>query len=332
MESSKRFSNRRNVITLGNLPGNVIAKVTSIIVATEATYNGGMTVQSAQAGFNTDQVNQSTVKGARALGWFSIGLGAAELFAPGLIGQMIGIRGKETLIRSMGVREIAAGIAVLTEKTPARSMMGRVAGDAVDLALLGAGLGSPGAEKGKVGTAIGVVAGITALDVICASQLQLPSTISTVQTIAVNKTPEECYQFWRNFENLPRFMEHVESIRAMGDGRYHWVVKAPAGTTVEWDAELTQDSPSRIAWQSLPEADVPNSGAVEFQKATAEHGTIVKATIHYNPPGGKLGSTVAKLFGEEPSIQAKMDLRRFKAVIETGEVPTTEGQSSGRES
>jgi len=302
-------------------------------VATEATYNSDIAAQGTQADLSSGGVNQSTIKGARALGWFSIGLGATELLAPGFIGRMIGIRGHETLIRSMGMREIAAGIAVLTEKTPTRSMMGRVAGDAMDLALLGAGLNSDNAEKGKLGTAIGVVAGITALDVICAAQLQSPSKpISTVQTIAVNKTPEECYQFWRNFENLPRFMEHVESVRALGDGRYHWVVKAPAGMNVEWDAELTQDSPNRIAWQSLPGADVVNSGAVEFQKATTGHGTIVKAIIHYNPPGGKLGSTIAKLFGEEPSVQAKMDLRRFKAVIETGEAPTIEGQPSGRES
>lgn len=292
-----------------------------------------MAVQSAESTLNSNEANQSTVKGARFLGWFSIGLGAAELFAPGFVGRMIGIRGHETLIRSMGVREIAAGIAVLTEKVPTRSMMGRVAGDAVDLALLGAGFASTGVEKGKLGTAVGVVAGITALDVICASQLQSPSSpVSTVQTIALNKTPEECYQFWRNFENLPRFMNHVESVKAMGDGRYHWIVKAPAGTTVEWDAELTQDSPGRIAWQSLPGADIVNSGAVEFQKATAGHGTVVRAIIHYSPPGGKLGSTIAKLFGEAPSIQAKMDLRRFKAVLETGEVPTIEGQSSGRES
>ncbi len=288
--------------------------------------------QGARSDSADGESNGNAVRGARALGWFSIGLGAAQLFAPRLIGQMIGIRGQETLIRSMGAREIAAGIAILTEKNPTRSIMGRVAGDAVDLALLGAGLGSPDAEKGKVGTAIGVVAGITALDVICAAQLQSPSSkISTIQTMAVNKTPEECYQFWRNFENLPRFMEHVESVTALGDGRSHWVVKAPAGTTVEWDAELTQDSPSRIAWQSLPGADIENSGSVEFLKATAGHGTIVKATIDYAPPGGKLGSVIAKLFGEEPSVQAKMDLRRFKAVLETGEVPTIEGQSSGRE-
>ena len=301
-------------------------------MATEATYN--IAERDAQPGSNVDGASGSTVKGARFLGWFSIGLGAAELFAPKFIGRMIGIPGHETLIRSMGVREIAAGIAVLTEKTPKRSMMGRVAGDAMDLALLSVGLASNESDKGKVGTAIGVIAGITALDVICASQLQSSSStpLSTVQTVAVNKTPEECYQFWRNFENLPRFMEHVQSVKALGDGKYHWVVKAPVGMNVEWDAELMQDSPSRIAWQSLPGADVVNSGSVEFQKATAGHGTIVKATIHYDPPGGQLGSSVAKLFGEEPSIQAKMDLRRFKAVIETGEVPTTEGQPSGRES
>lgn len=290
-----------------------------------------MATQGMQIDLKADGASGNTIRGARALGWFSIGLGAAELFAPRFIGRLIGLKGNETLIRWIGVREIAAGIAVLTEKKPERSMIGRIAGDAMDLSLLGAGLASSSADKSKVGTAIGMIAGITALDVICASQLQSgPSTINTVQTIAVNKTPEECYQFWRNLENLPRFMEHLESVQPLGDGRSHWVVKAPAGTTMEWDAELTQDSPSRIAWKSLPGADVDNSGAVEFVNATAGHGAIVKATINYNPPGGKMGSIIAKLFGEEPSIQAKMDLRRFKAILETGEVPTIEGQSSGR--
>ncbi len=278
--------------------------------------------------------NSNTVRGARALGWFSIGLGAAELLAPRQLGRLIGVRGHEALIRGMGAREIAAGIAVLLEKKPARSMAGRVAGDAVDLALLGAGFASNTTEKGKLGGAIGAVAAVTALDVLCTVQLHnghgSSNVIRTVQTIAVNKSPEECYRFWRDFENLPRFMKHLESVRVTGDGHSHWVVTAPAGRTVEWDAELIHDTPNRIAWRSLEGADVDNSGSVEFERAPGGRGTVIRASIQYCPPAGKAGALIAKLFGEEPGVQAKMDLRRFKAVIETGEVPTIEGQTSGR--
>lgn len=268
---------------------------------------------------------------ARGLGWFSIGLGAAELLFPKQLGRLIGVRGHEKLIRWMGAREIAAGIAVLSGKNPLGSIAGRVAGDAVDLSLLGAGMASSGTQKGKLGGAIGAVAGVTALDVICLLKLgNEAEPMQTTQTVAINKTPEECYQFWRNLENLPRFMEHVKSISSTGEKRSHWVVKAPAGTTVEWDAELVSDGPERIEWRSLPGADVENSGSVEFRKAPAGHGTIVKASIQYKPPAGKVGAAVATLFAREPGMQAKSDLRRFKAVIETGEVPTIEGQSSGR--
>lgn len=268
---------------------------------------------------------------ARGLGWFSIGLGAAELFFPGKLGRSIGVHGHQKLIRWMGVREIAAGIAVLSGKNPIGSMAGRVAGDAVDLSLLGAGMASSGASMGRIGGAIGAVAGVTALDVICLLKLgKEADPIQTTQTVAINKTPEECYQFWHNFENLPRFMEHVKSVRVAGEKRSHWVAKAPAGTTVEWDAELLSDGPERIEWRSLPGADVENAGSVEFIKAPAGHGTIVKASLEYKPPAGKVGSAVATLFAREPGMQVKSDLRRFKAVIETGEVPTIEGQSSGR--
>ena len=268
---------------------------------------------------------------ARGLGWFSIGLGAAELFFPRQLGDMIGVHGHQKLIRWMGVREIAAGIAVLSGKNPIGSMAGRVAGGALGLSLLGAGMGSSGASKGKIGGAMGAMAGVTALDVICLLKLgKEADPIQTTQTVAINKTPQECYEFWRNFENLPRFMEHVESVHVTSDKRSHWVVKAPAGTTVEWDAELVSDGPERIEWRSLPGADVDNAGSVEFKRATAGHGTIVKAFIEYKPPAGQLGAPGAKLFAREPGMQAKSDLRRFKAVIETGEVPTIMGQSSGR--
>jgi uncharacterized membrane protein len=155
--------------------------------------------------------------------------------------------------------------------------------------------------------------------------------IKVEKSVAINKSPEELYSFWRNFENLPRFMNHLESVKRTGEGRSHWVAKAPAGKTVEWDAEIYNEKENElIAWRSLEGADVDNAGSVRFEPATDGRGTIVKVTLKYDPPGGVLGSFVAKLFGEEPSQQIEEDLQRFKQVMETGTTPTTEGQSSGR--
>jgi uncharacterized membrane protein len=146
------------------------------------------------------------------------------------------------------------------------------------------------------------------------------------KSIIINRSPEELYQYWRDLENLPRFMQHLESVRVTGDGRSHWVAKAPAGTSVEWDAEITEDRPNeRIAWRSLEGADVDNSGSVEFRPAPGNRGTIVRVEIEYNPPGGAIGALVAKLFGEEPGQQAQEDLRCFKQVMETGEVVLSDG-------
>jgi uncharacterized membrane protein len=155
--------------------------------------------------------------------------------------------------------------------------------------------------------------------------------IKVEKSVTVNKSPEELYRFWRNFENLPRFMNHLESVKDLGDGRSHWVARAPAGKTVEWDAEIYNEKENElIAWRSLEGADVDNAGSVRFEPATGGRGTVVRVTLKYDPPGGALGALFAKLFGEEPSQQIEEDLRRFKQVMEAGEVPTTEGQTSGR--
>src|ERR1044071_585431 len=155
--------------------------------------------------------------------------------------------------------------------------------------------------------------------------------IKVEKSVTVNKAPEELYRFWRNFENLPRFMNHLESVKDLGEGRSHWVAKAPAGKTVQWDAEVYNEKENElIAWRSLEGADVDNAGSVRFEPAPEGRGTVVRVTLKYDPPAGKLGSLVAKLWGEEPSQQIEEDLRRFKQVMETGEIATTEGQSSGR--
>lgn len=149
--------------------------------------------------------------------------------------------------------------------------------------------------------------------------------------VTINKSPAELYAFWKNFENLPKFMNHLESVETTGEKTSHWKAKAPLGYSVEWDAELTSDvEDERIGWKSAEIAEVPNSGVVEF-RPTPNRGTEVRVTLTYQPPAGKIGALFAKLFGEEPQQQIDEDLRRFKQLMETGEIITVEGQPSGRE-
>lgn len=158
----------------------------------------------------------------------------------------------------------------------------------------------------------------------------LSGRIHVQKSVTINKSAEELYSFWRNFENLPQFMNHLESVQTTGEKTSHWKAKAPLGSSVEWDAEVTSDvANERIGWKSAEIAEVPNSGVVEF-RPTANRGTEVRVTLTYEPPAGKLGSLVAKLFGEEPSQQVAEDLRRFKSLMEAGLIMKTEGQPSGR--
>ena len=158
--------------------------------------------------------------------------------------------------------------------------------------------------------------------------LDATRAIKIERTVTIGRPVDELYRFWRSFENLPRVMDHLESVTVLDDRRSHWVAKAPAGTTVEWDAEIHNEVPNElIAWRSVHEASVPNAGSVHFRPAPAGRGTEVKVVLEYEPRAGKLGALVAKLFGEEPDVQVREDLRRFKMMMETGEAATTEGQS-----
>lgn len=276
---------------------------------------------------------------ARGLGWFSIGLGLAEVLAPGGIAKISGVSRENTgLIRLLGLREIAHGVGIFSQgRRPAGAVWARVVGDALDLACLGAAFASPKTNKGRLAFATANVLAVTALDVLCAQQLgggegageggeARKGTTQVKNSLIINRPPGELYRYWRNFENLPSIMRHLESVEVKGDGRSHWVAKAPAGTSVEWDAEVTEDRPNElIAWRSLEGSDVDNSGSVRFETAPGNRGTIVKVEINYTPPGGALGSLVAKLFGEEPGQQAQESLRTFKQIMETGEIVVSDG-------
>jgi uncharacterized membrane protein len=144
------------------------------------------------------------------------------------------------------------------------------------------------------------------------------------RSVSINRSRHELYDFWRDFRNLPLFMENIESVALIDATRSHWRVKGPADSTLEWDSILTEDVPGEvIAWTSVEGADVPNTGRIEFRDASNGRGTIVTATIAYDPPASKLGELNAKLFGREPKIQARRDLRRFKQLMETGEIPVS---------
>lgn len=143
------------------------------------------------------------------------------------------------------------------------------------------------------------------------------------RTVTINRPRAELFAYWRDFANLPAFMDNVERIDLLDDQRSRWVVKAPGEKTVEWTSVITEEREGEfIAWASEEGADVPNSGRIEFRDAQGDRGTIVTATILYDPPAGIIGKVIAKMFQREPAIQARRDLRRFKQLMETGEIAT----------
>ena len=158
--------------------------------------------------------------------------------------------------------------------------------------------------------------------------------IQMQHSITVNLPREQLYRIWRNFENLPRFMKHLQRVdvdEASGGKRSHWVAQGPFGRKVEWEAAITDEwENEHISWRSLPGSIMSNTGSVHFENAPGNRGTILHVSMQYNPPGGSLGAAIAKLFGEEPGQQLKEDLRHFKQMMEAGEIPSVEGQPSGR--
>jgi uncharacterized membrane protein len=283
---------------------------------------------------------------ATGLGWFSIALGLAEVGAPRSVARLIGIRADdstESVLRAMGAREIATGIAILAQPDRATWLWSRVGGDTLDLSLLGTALNQQGADRGRLAGAIAAVLGVTALDVKAAQGLQRRDEgaggatrrathgVRIEKAITINKPIEQVYDFWRNFENLPRFMRHLESVSVVGERRSRWKARGPAGTSFEWEAETVVDRENEwIAWRSVEGSGVQNTGSVRFSRAPGARGTELRVQLEYIPPAGALGRTVAKLFGEEPEQQIQDDLRRFKQLLETGEIPLSDGPALWR--
>jgi uncharacterized membrane protein len=235
------------------------------------------------------------------------------------------------LIQIFGIREIASGVAIFMQgDQPATALWSRVAGDALDLASLGIALASPDSNKARVGFATANVLAVTALDLLCAQQFSRNSTDSgntqTRKSLIIDRPAVDLYQSWRNFEQLPRFMRNLESVKVGADGRSQWVAKTPAGVTVKWEAEIVADTPGQlISWRSVEGSEINNSGSVNFRPAPGNRGTIVTVDLNYDLPGGGVTNTLAKVLREDPVALAQESLRLFKQVMEVGEVTLSDG-------
>jgi uncharacterized membrane protein len=271
---------------------------------------------------------------ARAIGWCSIGLGAAQIIAPRRLSGLIGIRPRAGTMRLMGLRELAAGIGILAARNPMPWFWARAGGDLMDLAALSTASRSRHSNGRRVAAAMAAVTGVAVVDALCASKFSPNGApVHFTASVIVNRSPEECYSYWHDIEKLPKFIDHLKSVWDTGEGRSHWVIEGPAGQEFGWDAQVTEDVPNAtIAWQSVDGSDFPNWGRVRFESAPGMRGTIIRLLMNYEPPV-KAGSPLwGQILGAAPAQRARKDLLRFKQLIEAGEIATTQGQPAGRRS
>ena len=213
---------------------------------------------------------------------------------------------------------------------------------ALGTAAIVAGLGSR--KKGTIALALTALAGVTAVGAMRDGQLDRGKADSkgrgeasvgepeAERSITIGKAADELYQRWRDPRTLQQIMAGFATVRASGDSRMHWKVEGPLGRTYEWDSETVDDRPGEgIGWRSLPSAAISNEGSVRFRPAPADRGTVVTLRFRFDPPGGALGDAAVKLLGTTPlDLAADGALRRFKSLVETGEIPTTERQPAAR--
>jgi uncharacterized membrane protein len=280
---------------------------------------------------------------ALTLGWTSLVIGAAELLAPRGVSRAIGARGRPSVLRALGLREIITGLGILAHRRQRTSWVrSRVAGDALDLALLGSVFFLQGRRNpNRLLATTGAVAGIALVDWVASEWMshaepgvaEEEKLVHLSGSIVINKPPEVVYEFWHNLENLPRFMKYLKEVRMEGERRSHWTAEAPGGVVLEWDAETTEDVPNqRIAWRSLPGGDLETSGSVTFKPAPANRGTVVRVEMEMSchAPIARSNGFFARLMGKVPEQHLQNDLRRLRQWLETGEIARTEGQPAGR--
>jgi uncharacterized membrane protein len=258
---------------------------------------------------------------SKGLGWFSVGLGIAELAVPRALARAIGVdpRGRTgAAIRAMGARELASGLGILRRPRRSLPLWARVAGDVIDLAFLAWAAGAKRTSTQRLAGAIASVAGVAALDVLAGrrtARAERAAVRPVLRAITIYRPPADVYAFWRDFEQLPIVMDHLESVVELGGRRTRWTAKLPTGGTVRWEAEITEDLPGqRIEWRTVRGSKLPNRGSVTFRPILGGSATELCVEMQVAP---HLAPGIASFFA---GAQIEGDLRRLKQVLETGEV------------
>jgi uncharacterized membrane protein len=280
-----------------------------------------------QSRSGTAGVRDADARMGRGLGWISIGLGLAEIVAPQTVAQMIGVQPHPVLLRLLGVREVVSGVGLLTQPEAQGWRWARVAGDALDLALLGGSAVQEGSDRRRIARAAMAVIGVTAVDVAAGVRSRARTAkadrAGLHAVVTIDRSPEECYLAWLDLEILARVMSLVTSIQSTGENRTRWTAEGLNGEPFEWESEYTERTPNeRIAWRTLPGSKFQSSGRVTFEPAPGNRGTIVRFEVNLEGGHGLAG----RLFGK---VKVRKDLHRFKQLLETGTIPTTDGQPAG---
>jgi uncharacterized membrane protein len=278
----------------------------------------------------------------QGLAYFSLGLGLAALALPRGVGHLSGIGSRSPgLVRFIGARELAAGIGLLSSRDPTPWLWARVAGDVMDLLVLGGAAVKPtGSGHVRSLVSMAAVAGVASADLSAsvrhsrrvAQERGFAEELVERSTV-INKPAQECYQYWRQLGNAPHFMRMVESVTELDSKRSRWVARVPGAGRIEWESRITEDRPGeRIAWHSAPNSPLLHAGIISFERAPGDRGTVVRVTFHFRPPQLRMSARVMQALGAAPAFEIREDLRRFKQILETGEIATTRGQPAGRRS
>jgi uncharacterized membrane protein len=264
---------------------------------------------------------------ARGLGWFSLGLGLAEILSPRTVARLVGVRdglAARWIVRALGLRELAAGVGLLAQPRRAGWLWARASGDVIDLALLGSALLSTRTKPLRTGVAITAVVGITALDGWAGQQALECDPAPVRRTISIRKPPQEVFAFWRELTSLPRFMKRIEEVEILDARRSRWRARGPSGATISWEAEITRERPGELLeWKSADPGALHHEGAVRFTRAPDGRSTEVHVSLIYGPDRGAwaaLKSIVAPLSDAALGVQLETDLGRFKQLLETGHI------------
>lgn len=260
----------------------------------------------------------------------STALAAVALIRPRQTARAVGLR-SPGLVRAVGAQEAIAAAGLAIRPHSPGFLWLRAGGDVMHLGILAGALARKRSARGRLIAAMTAV-GATLVADVRAARRQTESTpggaLHTRSTVTINRPPEDVYELWRDLERLPEQLSHVAQVTVLDGARSHWTAHGPAGADVEWDAVIVADEPgTRIAWRSIVDAGIPNSGIVSFQP----HGGATEMTvdIEFSLPAGGAAATVARLLGEHPDEQLDDDLRRFKQVAETGQVLRSDAAPEG---